>query len=234
MISVKTSLHGKEAVGLATATTEAGARTYTALATGAQIFSFADLVRRLAQAYGPDEDRQLHQDMVDGLFAFVRLTPEPSDTDGDAYCLALDSGQLPRWGWDGLALTETPAEWTARARARRAAPVTWPGLAPEGAARYEITLTADSILSFEALAARLARRGRDGDDLVVRHDLWSSLNGFAALLPEPSEADTARYLADVGSGALPDWNALPLTETTAKWAARTLARLAAEEGEGNE
>jgi hypothetical protein len=234
MITVKTSLHGKEAVGLATATTEAGTRTYTALATGAQIFCLADLVRRLNQAYGPDEYAPLHQDLADGLFALVRLTPEPSNADGDAYCLALDAGQLPRWGWDGLALTETPAEWTERARAHRAAPVTWPGLAPEDAARYEITLTADSILSFEALVARLARRGRDGDDLVVRHDLWASLNDFAALLPEPSEADVARYLADVGAGALPDWNALPLTETTAEWAARTLARLAAEEGGGSE
>jgi hypothetical protein len=220
---------------LATATTEAGARTYTALATGAQIFCFADLVRRLVQAYGPDESAPLHQDMADGLFALVRLTPEPSDEDGDAYLAAGRAGQLPAyWSGDDLALTETPAEWTARARARRAAPVTWPGLAPEGAARYEITLTAADILSFEALVARLARRGCDGDDLVVRHDLWASLNDFAALLPEPSEADTARYLADVDAGALPDWNALPLTETTAEWAARTLARLAAEESEGNE
>jgi hypothetical protein len=203
---------------------------YIALATGAQIFCFADLVRRLTQAYGPDEDRQLHQDIADGLFALVSLTPEPSDEDGDAYLAAGRAGQLPAyWSGDDLALTETPADWTERARARRASPVTWPGLAPEGAARYEIPLTADSILSFEALTARLARRGRDGDDLVVRHDLWASLNDFAGLLPEPSEADTAGYLAAVAAGELPDWNALPLTETTAEWAAR--ARLAAEESE---
>jgi hypothetical protein len=208
---------------------------YTALATGAQIFCFADLTRRLTQAYGPDEGRQLHQDMADGLFALVGLTPEPSDEDGDAYLAAGRAGQLPAyWSGDSLALTETPAEWTERARARRAAPVTWPGLAPEGAARYEIPLTAADILSFETLVARLARRGRDGDDLVVRHDLWASLNDFAALLPEPSEDDVAGYLAAVGRGELPDWHALPLTETTAEWVERTRARRAAEEGEGSE
>lgn len=206
---------------------------YTALATGAQIFCFADLVRRLTQAYGPDEGRQLHQDMADGLFALVALAPEPSDEDGDAYLAAGRDGQLPAyWSGDSLALTETPAQWTERARARRAAPVTWPGLTPEGAVRYEIPLTADSILSFEALTARLARRGRDGDDLVVRHDLWASLNDFAALLPEPSEDDVAGYLAAVARGELPDWHALPLTETTAEWADRVRARAAAEESKG--
>ena len=210
--------------------TEAGARTYTATVTGAQVFSLADLTRRLNQAYGPDEERHLHQDLADALFAFLRLTPEPSDADGDAYCLALDAGQVPNWGRDDAAVTETPAEWTARARARRAAgPAAWPGLAPDGAARYDMPLTAAQILGFEALAARLARR--DGDAPVVRHDLWSALQAFADLLPEPAAEDTARYLAGVADGDLPDWNTLPLTETTAEWAERTRARLAAEEAE---
>jgi hypothetical protein len=217
--------------GTATITGTAG-RTYTATVTGAQVFSLADLVRRVNQAYGPGADRHLHQDLANALFAFVTLTPEPTDADGTAYCRALDLGTVPNWGMDDTALTETPAEWTARARARRAdGPVTWPGLAADGTARYEITLTAADILSFEALVARLARRGRDGDDLVVRHDLWASLNDFVALLPEPSGADVAGYLAAVAGGELPDWNALPLTETSEEWAERTRARLAAEESE---
>lgn len=207
--------------------TEAGPRAYTATVTGAQVFALADLVRRLNQAYGPDAERHLHQDLTDALFAFVGLTPEPSDADGDAYCLALDAGQLPRWGWDDNPVTDTPAEWTARARARRAAgTAAWPGSAADGTARYDMTLTAAQILGFEALAARLARR--DGDAPVVRHDLWSALQAFADLLPEPSEGDVARYLADVAAGQLPDWSAVPLTETTAEWAARVHARLAAE------
>ena len=218
---------------MTTATAEAAPRTYTATVTGAQVFSFADLARRLNQAYGPDYDRQLHQDLADALFALVRLTPEPSDADGDAYLAAMRAGEVPNWGMDDLAIIETPGEWTARARARRAAAgPAWPGLAPDGAGRYDMPLTAAEILSFEALAARLARR--DGDAPVVRHDLWSALQSFADLLPEPSGDDTARYLAAVRAGELPDWNTLPLTETTGEWAERTRARLAAEESEDSE
>jgi hypothetical protein len=144
----------------------------------------------------------------------------------------MDAGLVPNWGMDDTALTETPSEWAARARARRAAgPAGWPGLAADGAARYEMPLTAADILSFEALTARLARR--DGGDLVVRHDLWAALQSFADLLPEPSEADVAGYLAAVADGELPGWNT-PLTETTGEWAARTRARLAAEESEATE
>jgi hypothetical protein len=213
---------------LTTATTEATARTYTAMVTGAQVFSYADLARRLGQAYGADYDYQLHQDMVDVLFALLYLTPEPTEEDGDDYLSAMKDGQVPSWGRDDAPLTETPAEWTARARASRdAGPATWPGLAADGAARYAMPLSAAEILSFEALTARLARH-HDGDALVVRHDLWTALQSFADLLPEPSEPDVADYLARVAAGELTDWNTVPLTETTEEWVARTRARRAAE------
>lgn len=228
-MTVKTSLHGKEAVGLVTATTEAAAGTYTAAVTGAQVYSLADLHRRLTQAYGADAERHLHQDLADGLWAFVDLFPEPADSDADSYCDAKRAAQVPNWGTDDQPLTEAPAEWTARARARRASgPAAWPGLVPGGAARYDVPLTAAQILSFEALAARLARR--DGDAPVVRHDLWAGLQAFADLLPEPSEGDVARYLSDVTAGLLPDWGTVPLTETTAEWAARGRDRRAAKSG----
>jgi hypothetical protein len=204
---------------------------YTARLTGAQIFGFADLVRRLNQAYGPDTGSFLREDITGALWEIVRLTPEPSEVDSGAYCRAMNAGQVPNWGMDDLALTETTAQWTARACARRAAgPAVWPGLAPRGAAVYEVPLTAAQILGFEALACRLGIR-RDGEEARLRHDLWAELQAFAGLLPEPSAADTAGYMAAVRDGELPDWAAddRPLTETAGERAERICARRAARE-----
>jgi anti-sigma regulatory factor (Ser/Thr protein kinase) len=99
----------------------ASPQAYTVEFTAAQIFGFADLVRRLGQAYGPDAGRSLRQDLVDALNAFVNLLPEPSDEDGDAYLAAMRAGELPNWGMDGQPLTETAEEWAARVRAQLAA-----------------------------------------------------------------------------------------------------------------
>ena len=93
---------------------------YAVQLTAAQIFGFADLVRRLGQAYGPDTDRALRQDLVDALNEFVNLLPKPSDEDGDAYLAAMRAGDLPNWGVDDQPLTETTEEWAARVRATRA------------------------------------------------------------------------------------------------------------------
>ncbi len=96
------------------------ARSYAVQFTAAQIFGFSDLVRRLGQAYGPDADRPLRQDLVDALNAFVQLLPEPSDEDGAAYLAAMRAGDLPNWGMDDQPLTETTEEWAARVRAAQA------------------------------------------------------------------------------------------------------------------
>lgn len=97
--------------------------TYTVQMTGAQIFGFADLVRRLTAAPAGPEDgespRYLRKDLADALWALVDLTPEPSDDDGDAYLSAVRTGQLPAWNRDGRPLTETTAERVARERACR-------------------------------------------------------------------------------------------------------------------
>lgn len=83
------------------------AATYKAEFTAAQIFGFADLVRRLNQAHSPDADRFLRTDLTDALFTFLNLLPEPSDEDGDAYLAAMRAGELPNWGMDDQPLTET-------------------------------------------------------------------------------------------------------------------------------
>ena len=83
------------------------ARTYTAELTGAQIFSFAELVRRLCRA---DVERPLRQDLAAALMAFEALLPEPSEEDGDAYLAAVQAGELPAWGMDLLPLAGTHAE----------------------------------------------------------------------------------------------------------------------------
>ena len=219
-------------------TTEAAARTYTAIVTGAQVFSFADLVRRVAQAYGPDLERQLHQDYVDALFAFLRLTPEPSDEDGDGYLRAMKAGQVPNWGMDDQPIFCTDAEWAGQVSAcRHDGPAAWPGLAPEGAALYEMTLTAAQIFGFGSLVTRLGiQTCRQDGDIRLRHDLWEALQSFAELLPEPSDDDLDLYAAALAAGELVNWTGEgqpPLTETTAEWAARVHARLAAEEAAEN-
>jgi hypothetical protein len=208
---------------------------YTFTLTAGQIFSFADLVRRIAQAYGPDAGRHLHQDYVNALFAFVGLTPEPSDEDGTAYCRALDLGLVPKWGMDDQPLTCTTAEWVAQSRAcRHDGPAAWPGLAPAGAATYEMTLTAAQIFDFAGLVGRLGIQvfPQDGD-VRLRHDLWEALQAFADLLPEPSDDNLDLYIAELHAGELTNWSAdgRPLTETTAEWAARVRAQLAAEVSE---
>ncbi len=93
------------------------ASSYTAEFTAAQIFSFSDLVRRLGQAYGPDTERHLRQDLADALNGFAMLLPEPSDADGDVYLASVRAGDLPNWGMDDQPLTETTEEWAARVRA---------------------------------------------------------------------------------------------------------------------
>lgn len=96
--------------------------TYTVRMTGAQIFGFADLVRRLtaAPAIWPVADgeapRYLRQDLAEALQQVLDLTPEPSEEDADAYLAAVDAGQLPAWQRDQRPLTETAAEQVARAR----------------------------------------------------------------------------------------------------------------------
>ena len=81
--------------------------TYAAEFSAAQILGFADLVRRLGQAYGPDAGHHLRQDLVDALSAFADLLPEPSDDDGDAYLAAVQAGELPNWSTDGQPLVQT-------------------------------------------------------------------------------------------------------------------------------
>jgi hypothetical protein len=78
-------------------------------------------------------------------------------------------------------------------------------------AAYTAELTADQIFGFADLARRLSRA--DGPDSPLRQDLADALNVFADLLPFPSDADGAAYLAAVHSGDLPNWAAdkQPLT-----------------------
>ena len=99
-----------------------GLASYTAELTAAQIFGFADLVRRLGQAYGPDASTvPCARTWFDALNSFVCLLPEPPEEDGDAYLAAVRAGQLPDWGMDDQPLTETPEERAATVRARLAA-----------------------------------------------------------------------------------------------------------------
>lgn len=107
-----------------TAARPAGAAETTdaAAVTVAQVYGFADLVRRLAAARcDQDGDRLLRQDLADPLFAFAELLPEPSDEDGDAYLAAVGAGELPDWGMDDQPLTKTSAKRPARVRVRLAA-----------------------------------------------------------------------------------------------------------------
>ncbi len=208
----------------------AASATYTAELTAAQIFGFADLVRRMNQAYGPDADRFIRQDLADALFAFLQLTPEPTDEDGDAYLAAVRAGELPNWGMDDQPLTETTGEWAARVRARAAAgnaPAAAPGA---GVATCTAELTAAQIFGFADLVHRLGTRTcRQDCERHLRQDLTDALSAFLQLLPEPSDADRDAYLAAVRAGDLPNWatDDQPLTETTGEWAARVRARLAA-------
>jgi hypothetical protein len=90
---------------------------YALTLTAGQIFSFADLVRRLGVGYyGQDGDSILRQELADALNAFVQLLPEPSGEDGSAYLNAMRAGEFPDWNGDRLPLTESPAEWAARVR----------------------------------------------------------------------------------------------------------------------
>lgn len=91
------------------------ARTYPVELTGAQIFGLSDLVRLLGSARTPDGEGGLRQELLDALNEFQRLLPEPSDDDIDAYLAAVRSGELPDWNAVALPLTETAAEWVARA-----------------------------------------------------------------------------------------------------------------------
>jgi hypothetical protein len=198
--------------------------TAPATLTAWQVWNFADLVRRLAQAYGPDADRHLHMDLVDGLFAFLGELPEPDyeEAPGVDYCEALRAGRIPNWGMDLLAITSTAA----------APPQAFPAgcLAPAGVATCQARLTSSQVRGFRALIGRLATPGA-GE--ALRQDLADGLAAFAALLPEPGDAGKAAYNAAVARGELPDWTAVPLTETTAEWAARVNARLAAQETEAS-
>ena len=95
---------------------------YTLTLTAGQIFSFADLARRLAAGhYSQDGDLSLRQELTDALYAFMRLLPEPSDEDGTAYLDAMRAGEFPCWNGDRLPLTETSAEWVARVHPEYAA-----------------------------------------------------------------------------------------------------------------
>jgi hypothetical protein len=94
----------------------AGTGTYPVTLTAAQVFGFADLVRRLNASYSQDGEASLRQELCDALFGHLNLLPEPSDADGDAYLAAVRAGQLPNWNMDPLPLTETTAEWAARTR----------------------------------------------------------------------------------------------------------------------
>lgn len=94
---------------------------YSTSLTGAQIFSFADLVRRLNAKYPQDGEGSLRQELCDALHGFLALLPEPSDDDGDAYLAAVRRGALPNWGMDPLPLTETTAAWVARVHPEYAA-----------------------------------------------------------------------------------------------------------------
>jgi hypothetical protein len=97
-----------------------GSSTCTVVLTGTQIFGFADLVRRLGRAYGPDAKRSLRQELHDALNTFVALLPEPSDEDVDVYLAAVQAGELPNWGMDELPLAETTTEWVARVHPQHA------------------------------------------------------------------------------------------------------------------
>jgi hypothetical protein len=87
---------------------------YNVKLTSDQIFSLAELARRLTSRYSQDGDATLRQELVDALHGFVSLLPEPSDEDGDAYLEAQAAGEVPNWDRDELPLTETTAEWVAR------------------------------------------------------------------------------------------------------------------------
>jgi hypothetical protein len=195
---------------------------YSFTLTAAQIFSFADLVRRLAQAYGPDASRRLNQDYVDALFAFLALTPEPGDEEVPAYCRALDLGLVPNWFADGQPLFCTTGEWAAQVSAcRHDGPAAWPGLALAGAAAYAMTLTAKQIFDFTSLVFRLGIQAcrQDTDSGVrLRHDLWEALQGFTDLLPQPSACGLDGYVAALRAGEVADWagDGRPLTESAGK------------------
>ena len=96
-------------------------RTYTVTLSAAQIFGFADLVRRLNASHPQDGESSLRQELCDALYDTLRLLPEPSDEDGDAYLEAVKAGELPNWNMDALPLTETAAEWAARVHPEYAA-----------------------------------------------------------------------------------------------------------------
>jgi hypothetical protein len=87
--------------------------TYAVELTADQIFGFSDLVRRLARAYGPDQENPLRHDLATTLEAFADLLPEPSEDDDDAYLAAVDAGTLPNWGSDPLPLTQPVAQYEA-------------------------------------------------------------------------------------------------------------------------
>lgn len=123
------------------------AATYAVAFTAAQIFGFADLVRRLGQVYGPDADRSLRQDLVDALNAFVNLLPEPSEQDGDAYLAAVRTGELPDWA-------PMASRWPRRARS--APPGSEPGRQCRGPQRVRKPPPARSL----AFLSPSARRGR--------------------------------------------------------------------------
>lgn len=93
-----------------------GTGLYEMRISGAQILAFADLVRRLTVDGYPQDNGSdpLRQELVNGLYAMLDLTPEPTDADGAAYLRAVDAGQLPDWQHDGLPRTEPVADWVAR------------------------------------------------------------------------------------------------------------------------
>lgn len=100
-----------------------GTAYYDVRMSGAQIYAFAALVRRLGWAPAvpaglPGADRQLRDDLHQALQQFVDLTPEPSDADAQTYLAAVAAGTIPGWEADDRPLTSTPVQLADAIRAR--------------------------------------------------------------------------------------------------------------------
>ena len=80
-------------------------------------------------------------------------------------------------------------------------------------ATYPVNLTAEQIFGFSDLVRRLTRAYGPDLDQPLRQDLATALEAFAALLPEPSEADAEAYCEAMDAGTLPRWDADPLPLT---------------------
>lgn len=90
---------------------------------------------------------------------------------------------------------------------------------PDTERTYTVELTANQVFGFSDLVRRLVRA--DGPDMAqpLRSDLAEALAAFAALLPEPSEADGKTYCDALDQGQLPRWgmDPLPLTRPAVRF-----------------